>query len=205
MVRTASLNVATMATGTDRWQSLVVGMGIVMVILGLRKGIIVQALRYADDLQPVARALPIESPWEPHLRAIDDALARKDLTQALHAWRAAHAAALVSRRWNGLLAVGDAYLKIGEAAKFRGGAESTARRSYVSALLLASRDQSVEGVLASAAAFRALGDRDSAEQALRLAMSLAPELRESGGRHRIHESAERTDRARSAQAVATLP
>ena len=195
-----------MTTTTDRWQTLVAGMGIVMVVLGLRIGILIQANRYADDARPAApMAAPVETPWAPHLRVVDEALAQKNVSRALHAWRDAYGAALGSRQWEGVLAVGDAYLKIGEAAEFRRGAETTARRSYLSALMLARRDGSLEGILKSAAAFQALGDRDVVRQAVRIAVAVAPGLTEDGARSRIRALAEAGEAPRMAGAVPSSP
>lgn len=111
--------------------------------------------------------------WRTHLARVDDALAKHDLRGATHACEDAYRAALGSRRWDALVDVGDAYLRIGEAAGSRGGWEAKARESYRNAFLRARQQGSVEGVLRAAEAFADLGDREVAEQALRIAESLA--------------------------------
>ncbi len=118
--------------------------------------------------------------WRAHLARVDDALAKQDLSGATHACEDAYRAALGSRRWEALVDVGDAYLRIGEAAGSRRGWEARARKSYLNALLRARQEGSVEGVLRAAEAFADLGDREVAEQGLRIAESLAaqdPEAR----------------------------
>lgn len=193
-----------MTTTTDRWPSLVTGLGIVMVVLGLRIGILVQAHRYAIDAGPTAEtvALP-ETPWAPHLLAVNEALVENNVSHAVHAWRDAHEAALGSRRWDGALAVGDAYLKIGAAGNFRQAAEATARRSYLTALMLARRKGSLDGVVKAAAAFQALGDRDVVEQAVLIALAVAPALTRGAVHSRIRELAQEIEGRQSMDAAAS--
>ncbi len=109
------------------------------------------------------------APWRTHLARVDEALARQDLSGAIRACHDAYRAALGSRRWEALVDVGDAYLRIGEAAGSRKGWEPRARESYLNALLRARQEGSVEGVLRATEAFADLGDREVAEQGLRIA------------------------------------
>ena len=113
------------------------------------------------------------APWAPHVKAVDEALASKDLGAAVKAWHDASSAALGSRRWKGMADVADAYLRIGEAAGFRKPWEPRAREIYLSALFRARHERSLEGILRVADAFAGLGDRDVVEQALRIAERLA--------------------------------
>ena len=106
--------------------------------------------------------------WTPLARA-DEALLDGDLAAALAWWREARLTAIRSGQWEGLIEVGDASLRLGEAGGFRRDAESQARQAYLGALLRAQRQRSLEGVLRAATAFGELGDRDVTVQALRIA------------------------------------
>lgn len=178
---------------TERWHFVILGIALALSILGLGALEIVaerprldlqQAERpnRSDEAQPRPAALaPFEpaaraadeAPWLPHLRKVEDALAEKQVSAAQQAWRDAYGEAFRSRRWEGLLEVGDAYLRIGEVAKTRKTAEATARRIYLAALFRARQQGLPEGVLRIAEAFVALGDREVVEQSLRVAELLA--------------------------------
>ena len=77
-----------------------------------------------------ANSEPDESPasWSVPIQAAYQALVRRDVQAARHAWEEAHLAAVGSARWDGLIEVGDAYLRIGLAAGSREAAEATARK-----------------------------------------------------------------------------
>ena len=58
-----------------------------------------------------------------------------------------------SRSWEGMIAVGDAFMRIGGSAGTPGGARMNARDAYLIALIRARRHRSVDGALRSADAF----------------------------------------------------
>jgi len=72
-----------------------------------------------------------------------------------------------------MIAVGDAFVAIGRAAGTPHGARMNAREAYMSALIRARRERSVEGALRSAEAFEALDDRAVVEQCFHIAAQLA--------------------------------
>ena len=111
--------------------------------------------------------------WTAHLRVVETQLAGGRVDVAVRAWHDAYGAALESRRWEGMIAVGDAFMRIGHAAGTPGGARMNARDAYVTALIRARRNRSVDGALRSAEAFRGLGDRAIVEQCLHIAAQLA--------------------------------
>ncbi len=113
------------------------------------------------------------SPWAAPIQQMDEALARKDIGGAERAWHAAYLAALAGRRWEGRLAVGEAYLRIGDAAKGPRTAAAKARANYIAALFLAREQRSLDGVLRVTEAFAALGDREVVDACLRIADRLA--------------------------------
>lgn len=132
-----------------------------------------------------------DAPWSRALRRVEDALAHSGLTAAELAWHAAYAEALRSRRWEGLVEVGDAYLRIGEAAGARKPSEARARELYLAALFRARDRGSLDGVLRVAEAFGALGDREVAQQGIHIAQHLATSTRDAQARERVRVAAER--------------
>lgn len=113
-----------------------------------------------------------DAAWREPLRRMDTALARGDVRTATLAWEAAHRAAMGARAHEGMLEVGRAALRIGEAAEDRQTAMGQARRSFLSALFRARGQRDPSGVARAGEAFEALGDREVAERAFRIATAL---------------------------------
>jgi hypothetical protein len=65
----------------------------------------------------------------------------------------------------------EAVLRIADDARVRGDVQ-TARRAYLTALFRARGERALVGVLGAAEGFKALGDREAVEHALRIAASL---------------------------------
>jgi hypothetical protein len=112
-------------------------------------------------------------PWRDYIRAMDEALAETNATSAVRAWRNAYAAALGTPGWRGLVEVADASLRIGAIPGFGKASEARARETYWTALFRARQQGSLNGVIETAEAFGALGDRPMVEQCIRVAESLA--------------------------------
>jgi hypothetical protein len=129
--------------------------------------------------------------WEPHLHRVDDALARNDLAGAEMLWREAYAAALKSRHWEGMVASGDAYRRIGERANFGKVSDAKAREAYLIALFRARSEGSLEGVLRAAERFADLGDHAVVEQCLGVARSVAARSKDPRAEERVRSFAER--------------
>lgn len=127
--------------------------------------------------------------WADHLRVVEGEIARGHLDAAVRAWHDAHATALASGGWEGMIAAGDAFVAIGRAAHAPAGARANAREAYVTALVRARRAASVEGALRAAEAFRALGDAAIADGALRVAAQIAGADEEA--QQRVREARER--------------
>ena len=115
---------------------------------------------------------PSEPPWMAPLRHVDDELTAKNATEAVRALQQAHLAALGSRRWEGMVAVGDASRRIGQAIGAARVYDARARQAYLVALFRARHTRSLEGVLRVADAFSALGDIEVVAQCLHLARGL---------------------------------
>ncbi len=115
----------------------------------------------------------MDAPWVAHVQRMNEALARGDVGAAVRAQHEAYSAALGSRGWEGMAAVGDASVGPAELSGARAAMVPGARRAYLVALFHARRQRSIEGVLYVAEAFAALGDRDAARQALVTASAMA--------------------------------
>lgn len=107
--------------------------------------------------------------WPERLVVVDEATARRDLRQAIQAWRDVYPVALASRRWEAMAAMGDAAARIdaltipGEAHPW--GFKPEARRAYLEALFDARSAGSAEGIERVASGFAALGDAEMASRA----------------------------------------
>lgn len=132
-------------------------------------------LAIAEVMASHAQGRPVfqEPAWAGHLRTVDAALSRRDLGAAERAWREAYVAALSSRSWEGMIEVGDAYLRLGRADGRLSGYQSRARQHYLEALFRARGQRSLDGILRSAEAFAALGDQGVVQQCLRVAEQVA--------------------------------
>src|SRR5262245_46963067 len=116
---------------------------------------------------------PDEGLWRAHLGVVEKELQHGRIDVAVRVWHDAYGAALASRGWDSLIAVGDAFMAIGRAAGSVRGAKMNAREAYLTAFIRARRDRSVDGVLRSAEAFRQLGDQAVVDQCLHVAGQLA--------------------------------
>ena len=116
-----------------------------------------------------------DSLWRAYLDVIDRELAQGHVDVAVRAWHDAYGAALASRSWESMIAVGDAFMAIGRASGIPGSARMNAREAYLTALIRARRDGSVDGLIRTAEAFRGLADRPIVEQCLHIATQLAAE------------------------------
>lgn len=116
---------------------------------------------------------PPESSWTLPLRVLDEALRMRNIREALQAWHEAYDAAFASGRWEGLIEVADAYLRIGTLSGARRAWEPRASDLYRVALFRANARGSLDGVLLAAAALAALGDRQVVQQSLVIATDLA--------------------------------
>lgn len=150
-----------------------IGLGLIAAVME------VQADLTPRDTQRAAHRVQFDALWKAHVVAIDRALAHHDVSAAVGAWHDAYGAALASRGWEGMIAVGDAFLRIGAEAGTPNGSRPNARQAYLNALIRAHRDGSPDGMRRAAEAFAALRDHAVATQCFRVADELA------AGRKRI--------------------
>jgi hypothetical protein len=108
------------------------------------------------------------------LAAVDEALTRDDVGAAVRAWYAAVGAARAERRWDALVAVGDASLRIGAIPRIHDLPEAGARSMWVEALFRARQQRSLRGMVQIAQRFGWLGDMEVVALSLRMIGSLTP-------------------------------
>ena len=102
--------------------------------------------------------------------SVEAALERGELLAALRTTEAAHRRAIRERRWESLIAVGDAYCRIADRT---GTMNLRAHDAYQAALQNARRAESLEGVLRATEAFAQLGDVNEVQLSLHIARDLA--------------------------------
>jgi hypothetical protein len=142
-----------------------------------------------------------ESPpeWARRVHEVDQALAANDVGRSIRALQEAHVAALHARGWEGLVEVGSAALRIGDAVDNRSAGRRKARQCYLAALFRARGLGSLEGVVRATEAFAMLGDRDAVESGLRIAEALAARAPDARSLDRLDALRERlTERASKA-------
>lgn len=130
-----------------------------------------------------------ETRWTEHLALVHRTLAASDVSAGVRAWHDAYGAALGSGQWQAMLAVGDAWLRLGDAAAVRDGAKANARLAYVMALSRARRAGTVDGALRVARAFAALGDREASAQCVQIARWTATDRNDQAGLALVREYA----------------
>jgi hypothetical protein len=131
-----------------------------------------EELEWLESVVPAERTQD-DGYWRAHLDAVKKELDHGHIDVAVRVWHDAYGAALESRSWESMIAVGDAFIAIGRASGTVRGARMNAREAYLTALIRARRDHSVDGALRSAEAFRELDDRAVVEQCLHIAAQLA--------------------------------
>jgi hypothetical protein len=145
--------------------AMVFGLGLLLPALAMEG--ISAVMRSPRPARPV-----VMTPWSASITAVDEALAQGDVSGAMKAWQPAHGAAMRDRRWEGLVEVGDARLRIERAAGYERNGKEQARTVYLMALFRARDERSVPGLLRVATAFAKLGDREVAERAVRIATAI---------------------------------
>ncbi len=160
-------------TGRVIWRSLAAA-----VVAGA--AVIVWALPHAHRAVETRAELPVSSGQTPsadstaeRITAIGEAVRRGDLATARAAWHDAYRSLRRTRDWQGMAALGDAALGIAGATGAHQPWEGDARQAYLGALFRARAEASLDGVLRATEAFATLGDRDIAEEGLRIAESVA--------------------------------
>ena len=130
-------------------------------------------------------ASPGEVEWRALLLRAEAALASGDARAAEDSWWQSYRAAMRTREQEGLLDLGHAYLRIGEAAHDRQWALSQVRRVFLRALFQARERRDAEALSAAAEAFASIGDQQVALHAFDAALALARRSRDAIAGDRI--------------------
>ena len=118
---------------------------------------------------------PAPDGWREPLERAEAALSQGEPRRAEQAWEEAQRAAMrPTIPPSGLVDVGLAYLKIGEAAHDRQTAVMRTRQILLRALFRARHQRDVEGLTAVSHAFALLGDCEVAERAFAVALAMSP-------------------------------
>jgi hypothetical protein len=136
------------------------------------------------------RVVSMDAELSMHLKAVDAAIAEHDVSEAVRTLAEAYRAALASRHWQGMVAYGDAALRLAGLSPVRRPGIEQARRAYLIALYRARGERSLDGALVVAQSFAALGDREIATACLVMAERLA---RTDAERARVREMAARVN------------
>ena len=129
--------------------------------------------------------------WQMALDTMDRALAAGDISGAEMAWHNAYGLAIRSRQWPALLAAGDGSLRFADHVLVKQPERARAGEAWQSALFLARKQHSVDGVLGVADAFARLGDEVGLIQALHIADGLAAADPSGEARRRVLEARQR--------------
>jgi hypothetical protein len=133
----------------------------------------------------------MELTWQARLLKVEQAMAVNDVAGAELLWRNAHAAALNSRHWEGMVAVADTYRALGTQADFLAASIAKARQTYLRALVRARREGSLAGVLIVADRFVGLGEREVVERCMRVARKVAAQSRDPYAEEHLRAFADR--------------
>lgn len=146
------------------------GLALIIALIALAGGRGEGTGRASLTAPPVPRA---ERSLAVRLAALDEALARRDMSRAVFEWREAYGVALRSRQWDAMTSVGHAAVRIDRIARLPSdhptGFRAEARQAYLRALVDARAAHSREGIEHVADAFAALGDAEMAARIRTLA------------------------------------
>jgi hypothetical protein len=125
---------------------------------------------------------PYAASWDEYITVMDEALTRGDVRAAEMARQGAFLAARGSRRWDAMLAVGDASVRLMRSPDVSLTLRPEVGQIYRWALFRARQQDSLEGVVRVSEAFIEFGDRDAARDGLAMATAM---LTASRGHHDI--------------------
>jgi hypothetical protein len=157
------------------------------------------------DATAVKAMIVADTPWHVHAGKANAALEADDLGTATYHWREAYVAAVASRRWQGMVEVGDLHRRIGARGGFSGAAAARARECYLTALLRARAEGSIDGVLQATDAFLEIGDDAVVSQGLQIARAVATRDPDPRARERVAMLEARAARSATARREAGAP
>jgi hypothetical protein len=179
----------------ETWMATVLFAAVVMLALTIVIVTVVDAL---------ALEAAADAPAYVHYQRADEALAAGNVVLALRHWREGHAVTVASRRWEGLVEAGDLYRRIGARGGFYAEAVGRARDCYLTALLRARGERSLDGVLRATEAFVSLDDAAIVERGLEIAREVSVRDADPRAHERVERLAARW-MARAGRAGARVP
>ncbi len=152
------------------WRGLVGSLAGVLAVVGIALASLGGGAGYQTNGVSAPPPPAAKRDLNARLAAIDHALAGGNAGRAIVEWRDAYGVALGSRRWEAMVSMGDAAVKIDVLASRPTGGQPTgfraeARQAYLRALFDARAAGSDEGIQRVAAAFASLGDGEMAARA----------------------------------------
>ena len=176
--------------------TLAIAIAVSLVVFGALSGIVIDQIRFNRHrmavLKPPEDALThrnqmlmklelatngrhpaFEAEWRQSLEDIDDAWQTANPGRAVAAWHDAYRVAVRTGRWDAMIDVGDAALRVGAVSEFREAPDAAARRSYLTALFRARGQASLDGVLRACQGFALLGDVSVVQQCIGIGHELA--------------------------------
>jgi|GEM_PF-1633005 hypothetical protein len=183
-------------TMTFRRTALAISITTGLVAVGVLGGVVIDRMRFDRHrmtvLKPYEDALmrrnqtlmklelatngrhpAFDAQWRQALQDIDDAWQTANPGRAVAAWHDAYRAAVRTGRWDAMIDVGDAALRVGPVSEFRDAPDAMARRSYLIALFRARAQASLDGVLRACEGFALLGDLPVVKQCIGIGHELA--------------------------------
>jgi hypothetical protein len=139
-----------------------------------------------------------ESPWYVHTAQADAALEAGQLTAAMQHSQEAYAAAVASRRSEGMVEVGNLYRRLAARGRLGEAAVDRARHCYLTALLRARGEGSIDGIVRATEAFLELRDDAMVAQGLKFAREVASRDADPRAHERVAMLAARVARAGAA-------
>jgi hypothetical protein len=184
--------IVTRARSTERKPTGWVTWRVLSVAVVAGAAVIVWALPHAHRAVEPRAERPVSGGHTPsanstaeRITAVGEAVQRGDFATARAAWHEAYRSLRRTRDWQGMAALGDTALGIAGASGARQPWEADARQAYLGALFRARAEASLDGVLRTTEAFATLGDRDVAEEGLRIAESVALRTGTAAARDRV--------------------
>jgi len=139
-----------------------------------------------------------ESPWYVHTAQANAALEAGRVTAAMQHSQEAYAAAVASRRSEGMVEVGNLYRRLGARGRLGEAPVMRARQCYLTAMLRSRGEGSIDGIVRATEAFLELNDDAMVAQGLKFAREVAIRDADPRAHERIAMLATRVARAGAA-------
>jgi hypothetical protein len=160
--------------------------------------ITLSAAAFVIEATAVNAVAATDSPWYAHAARAEAALDEGQITAAMQHWQEAYAAAIGSRRSDGLVELGHLYRRLPVRDRLGESAIARAGQCYLIALLRARGERSIDAILRSTEAFLELKDETMVAQGLKVAREVAAGDPDPRALNRIAMLATRAERSGAA-------